>query len=640
MSSGLGAIITYALLTVLWSTILLLYARHRRAARADALISLLLTVLILDAFKTVVESAYFGLVWGANYGLLPATFKALGDPTFLTLVKLLNVLVAVVVLVWLVRRWVPTELAERAAARAAETKLREELEASLRAVRESEERFHLAADASRDFLFDHDLRTGVVFGSPRFPELLGYAPHEWPATLEPWLQAVHPEDAERVRAALRDVVAGKSRTYEQRHRVVAKDGRVLHVLVSGLVVRDADGKATRFVGFTRDVTREVAEEAARVQTQKLESLGLLAGGIAHDFNNLLTVVSASLSIAERQLDRPDTLKDTLGTATLAVTRATSLTRQLLAYAGRSKVAQKPVDLNHVVSAMGELLSVSVSRKVKFQRVLAPSLPPVKGDDGQLQQVVMNLITNAAEAIGDREGTVTLTTDEVVLDAPPPDVVGPAPSGRVVRLRVSDTGVGMTAEVKARIFDPFFSTKGSGRGLGLAALAGILRSHDGAIGLQSEPGRGTTFSVYLPALASSQKPAPTPAARPNGQALQARVLLVDDEALLRRSAGRLLQLLGCEVDEAVTGADAVAKVTAAPERYDVVLMDVTMPEMDGYEATRRLATIAPKLAVVLSSGYSASDDAGALPTGVRALAKPYDARQLEAVLRDVLEQRTS
>jgi|GEM_PF-1356701 PAS domain S-box-containing protein len=640
MSSGAGAVFIYSLLTVLWSTILVLYVRHRRAARADALISLLLAVLILDAFKTVVESAYFGLVWGGNYGLLPATFKVLGDPTFLTLVKLLNVLVAVVVLFWLVRRWVPTELAQRAAARAAETKLREELEASLRAVRESEERFHLAADASRDFLFDHDLRTGVVFSSPRFPELLGYAPHEWPATLEPWLQAVHPEDAERVRAALRDVVAGKSRTYEQRHRVVAKDGRVLHVLVSGLVVRDADGKATRFVGFTRDVTREVAEEAARVQTQKLESLGLLAGGIAHDFNNLLTVVSASLSIAERQLDRPDTLKDTLGTATLAVTRATSLTRQLLAYAGRSKVAQKPVDLNHVVSAMGELLSVSVSRKVKFQRVLAPSLPPVKGDDGQLQQVVMNLITNAAEAIGDREGTVTLTTDEVVLDVPPRDVVGPAPRGRVVRLRVSDTGEGMTAEVKARIFDPFFSTKGSGRGLGLAALAGILRSHDGAIGLLSEPGRGTTFSVYLPALATSQKPAPTPAARPNGQALQARVLLVDDEALLRRSAGRLLQLLGCEVDEAVTGADAVAKVTAAPERYDVVLMDVTMPEMDGYEATRRLATIAPKLAVVLSSGYSASDDAGALPAGVRALAKPYDARQLEAVLRDVLAQRTS
>ena len=326
-------------------------------------------------------------------------------------------------------------------------------------------------------------------------------------------------------------------------------------------------------------------------------------------------------------------------ASMAVTRAASLTRQLLAYAGRSKVAHAPIDLNRLVDSMGELLSVSVSRKLKLERALAPSLPAVMADDGQLQQVVMNLITNASEAIGDREGTITLRTEVIQLDVSPADVVGACPLGRVVRLMVSDTGVGMSPEVKARIFDPFFSTKGSGRGLGLAALAGILRSHGGAIGLISELGKGSTFTVYLPAL-SVMAPAPKKVERSDSsQPLAAHVLLVDDEEMLRRTGKRLLQTMGCTVEEAGTGVEAVAKVSANPSRFDVVLMDLTMPEMDGYEAARRLAVLAPGLPVVLSSGYSAADDAGPLPEGVRSLAKPYDRATLEALLREVMAARS-
>jgi two-component system, cell cycle sensor histidine kinase and response regulator CckA len=634
MSSGLGAVITYAVLTVLWSTILAIYLRQRRAARGDALISLLLSVLILDAAKTVIESAYFGLVWGANYGLLPEAFKTLSDPLSLTLVKLLNVGVAVVVLVWLARRWVPTELAHNAAQREQEAALRAQLEASLHSTRESEERFRLAADASRDFVWDADLRTGHVYTSPRFPELLGYAAEEWQPTTAQWNRIVHPEDLAGVQAAVLATLKGTVPTYEARYRAVRKDGGVLQLHAKGTTVRDANGRATRFAGFIRDVTQELAAEASRVQSQKLESLGLLAGGIAHDFNNLLTVLSASVSLAERQTGPQ--LTETLNTASLAVERATALTRQLLAYAGRSKISQVPLDLNQVVAAIGELLTVSISRKVTLSRELAPELPQVLGDDGQLQQVVMNLVTNAAEAIGDREGSVTLRTEVVELTSPPDDVVGPSPLGRVVKLSVSDTGSGMSAETKARIFDPFFSTKGSGRGLGLAALAGILRSHGGAIGLTSTVGVGTTFSVYLPALDGPSKPAAKERAPTPRVPLSARVLLVDDEPLLRRSASRLLGVLGCTVVEAGTGLEAVQKVTAAPTDFDVVLMDLTMPEMDGYEATRRISTIAPTLPVVLSSGYSAADDSG-LPEGVRSLSKPYDAKRLEATLREVLRR---
>ncbi len=633
MSSGLGAVVTYALLTMLWGTILVLYLRQRRAARGDALITLLLSVLILDAFKTVVESLYFGLVWGANYGLLSESFKVLSQPIFLTLVKLLNVVVATVVLGWLVRLWVPTELARRASQRAAEEKLRQELEVSLRAARESEERFRLASSASRDFVWDFDLRAGTVFTSPRFAENLGYTADEWPATSEPWLRVVHPEDKERVLGAIRAVREGGAPTYDVKHRALRKDGSVVYLHATGVAVRDAAGQATRFVGFTRDVSADVAAEAAHVQMQKLESLGLLAGGIAHDFNNLLTVLSASLSLAERQAERGQNVKETLNTAALAVTRATVLTRQLLAYAGRGKLSQHPLDLNQLVGAMFELLTVSIPRKVSLERVLQGGLPRVLADDGQLQQVVMNLITNAAEAIGDREGTVTLRTETLTLDASPADVTGLAPLGRVVRLTVTDTGSGMSPEVKARLFDPFFSTKGPGRGLGLAALLGILRSHGGAIGLTSEPGRGTTFAVYLPALTETDRGAVVAAAPVPPSPLRARVLLVDDEPLLRRSASRLLTALGCTVDEACTGLEAVEKVRAQPGQFDVVLMDLTMPEMDGYEATQRIAVLAPDLPVVLSSGYSAVDAPGGMPEGVRTLAKPYDVAKLEAVLRE-------
>ncbi len=622
----MGAVVTYALLTLLWGTILVLYVRHRRAAKADALIRLLLAVLILDAFKTMVESAYFGLVWGANYGLLHSSFKVLGEPVFLTLVKLLNVVVAVVVLFWLVRRWVPTELKERAAQR-------EELEASLRAARESEERFRLAASASRDFVWDSDLIKRQSYMSPRFAELLGLPLEEGPPNAVPWVSVLHPDDRQAVQAAVRAVLESGTR-YEQRHRAVNKAGQVVHLHALGTVVRDASGKATRFLGFIRDVTQEVAAEASRVQSQKLESLGLLAGGIAHDFNNLLTVLSGSLSLAEIQLAAGEPVQETLSMASTAVTRAATLTRQLLAYAGRSKLAHAPIDLNRLVDTMGELLNVSVSRKVKLERALAPGLPAVMADDGQLQQVVMNLITNASEAIGEGDGTVTLRTDLIELAAPPADVVGACPLGRVVRLMVSDTGKGMSPEVRARLFDPFFSTKGSGRGLGLAALAGIMRTHGGAIGLTSELGRGSTFSVYLPAL-EAMAPAPVPVLKLDSSVpLRARVLLVDDEAMIRRSARRLLEAIGCTVEEAGTGAEAVVAVSRDPSRFDVVVMDLTMPEMDGYEAARRLGVLAPALPVVLSSGYSAADDAGPLPPGVRALAKPYSRAMLEKLLREL------
>lgn len=635
VTTGVSGVLNYVLLTTLWTVILVLYVRARKAAKSDELIRMLLSVLILDAARTVLESTYFGLTWGANWGVLPEAFKALGNPLMLTLVKLPAVAIGVAVLVWVIRWWVPTELADRQTRREQELTLRTQLEASLEQVKESEERFRVAASASRDAVWDWDLQSDRIFTSPRFAEMLGYQLSEWTATVETFKRIVHPDDFPVVLKSIKDFRKGRIPAYDLRYRMLRQSGEIIHVHTSGTLLRDSSGVARRFVGFTRDITDEVAAELARVQTQKLESLGLLAGGIAHDFNNLLAVLSASLALAERQAQTGRSVQETLGTASLAVQRAAVLTRQLLAYAGRARLAQQPLDLNQLVRSMVDLFAISVSRKVRIDTHLAATLPSVLADDGQLQQVLMNLITNASEAIGDREGLITLETAQLTLTHQPPDVVGDAPLGPTVVIRVKDTGAGMTPEVKARIFDPFFSTKGSGRGLGLAALSGILRGHGGAFGLVTKPGEGTTFSIYLPALPAHIQPAPAAAAAANGTTpLTARVLVVDDEALLRRSAARLLKHMGCAVIEANDGKQALEHVRTEPGAFDLVLMDVTMPVMDGFEAARLMHELAPGLPIILSSGY-AHDFEARLPEGVLTLPKPYDGEQLERTVRSAL-----
>jgi nitrogen-specific signal transduction histidine kinase/CheY-like chemotaxis protein len=404
-----------------------------------------------------------------------------------------------------------------------------------------------------------------------------------------------------------------------------------------VLVRDDAGLPLRVIGFIRDLTDEQRAEASRAQAQKLEGLGLLAGGIAHDFNNLLAVISTSLSLAEVQLGHGRTgpeLRSTLTMATSAVDRAATLTRQLLAYAGRARLTQQQVDLNAVVGSLSQLMGVTVSRRVTLKTQLAEQLPVVVGDEGQLQQVVMNLITNAAEAIGEAEGVVTLTTRRGPCEGDVSQLTGEAPRGECAVLQVRDTGAGMTPEVRAHLFDPFFSTKGSGRGLGLAALVGILKSHQGAIRVQSEPGQGTTFTVYLPAAAATDVQQPAQPASSAGPRPGLRLLMVDDELMVRRGAARLLTHLGCTVEEAENGQLALDAVASATVPFDAVLMDVTMPVLSGYQAARVMRERWPHLLVVLSSGFAEPPADGSMPQGVRFLPKPYDRRALEALLAEL------
>ncbi|WLT30451.1 ABC transporter substrate-binding protein [Geothrix sp. PMB-07] len=398
----------------------------------------------------------------------------------------------------------------------------------------------------------------------------------------------------------RCLAAGRNLHYEE----VLDTPLGKRMLLTQLVpIRDPDGRIYLMAGISRDLTDERKSQEALRQAQKLESLGVLAGGIAHDFNNLLSAVLGNLNLAQAKLPPHSASEPYLQSMESTILRAADLTRQMLAYSGKGRFVVERLDLSHLVEEITHLLSVSISKKVALRYDLPKHLPGIEADASQIQQVIMNLVTNASEAIGDREGVISIATGTRDLDQSAMDTLFAGQDlapGRFVTLQVSDTGCGMNPETLAKIFDPFFTTKASGRGLGLSAMLGILRGHDGGIKIYSEPGKGSTFQVYLRAL-GMPGPTPEPAVLPMSVPFEGKVLLVDDEPDLRGSIQSMLEHLGFEVEAAKDGLEALERFS--PGAYALVLMDLTMPRMDGKEAFRRMKELDPTVKVVLSSGYN-------------------------------------
>jgi len=389
----------------------------------------------------------------------------------------------------------------------------------------------------------------------------------------------------------------------------------------------------------RDITELKRAEANLRQAQKMESLGLLAGGIAHDFNNLLTAMLGNLSLAQNELARGGSAGSYLENIEKTVLKASELTRQMLAYSGRGQYQVAPQDLNQVVQETAQLLEVSISKKIDLRFNLAPELSTFDGDVVQIQQVVMNLVTNASDAIGDAEGSITISTQSKTLDDAYIASTFPTQNlrpGAYVVLEVSDTGCGMNKEVLARIFDPFFTTKKTGRGLGLSAMLGILRSHGAGIKIYTEEGRGSSFKIFFPAHA--ERASIPKAVKPEGPArFTGTALLVDDEPVILESTAAIMSALGFKVITAIDGLDALAKFEAEPDRIDLALMDLTMPRMNGDEAFRRMHEIRPELPVILCSGYSEMDIAQEVGRHGPAafLQKPYLLKDLKQALHACL-----
>ncbi len=406
----------------------------------------------------------------------------------------------------------------------------------------------------------------------------------------------------------------------------------------------ADARLTAVIAFVEDVT-DVARadiERRRVESKlqesaKLEALGVLAGGIAHDFNNLLVAILGHASLARGSVEDGSEVAADLDAVETAARRAADLARQMLAYSGRGSFVVEQVSLDALVREIGDLLSSSIAKSAALEYEFSPDLPPVRGDVTQLRQVVMNLIVNASDALGSRPGTIKVRTGWTDLKARDTETVpgmDPVP-GRYVMLEVSDTGAGMDSATRTRIFDPFFSTKATGRGLGLAATLGIVKGHGGVIRVRSRPGSGTRFQVLLrPTTADEQVVEVAPAAPV--PILSGRILAVDDEPTARTLGRRVLERAGFSVAEACDGPEAIERFEAEPESFDGVLLDLTLPTLDGRVVLERIRAMRPDLPVVVCSGWAAEEVSARLGDvpGTTFLAKPYAADALVAAFARV------
>ena len=423
-----------------------------------------------------------------------------------------------------------------------------------------------------------------------------------------------------------------------------KGGDLIDVSLTISPIRDGTNRIIGASHIARNITdRKRLDEQLR-HTQKLESLGVLAGGVAHDFNNLLTGILGNTSLALESLSTNHPIRGILRDVLVASERASHLTRQLLAYAGKGRFIVEPLNLSGLVREISSLIQTSIPKNVQLRLELREDLPSVIADASQLQQLIMNLVINGAEAIGGEEnGTVLVTTglqhvDEHYLIS----TLGGSELavGTYVSLEVHDTGSGMDEATVRRIFDPFFTTKFTGRGLGLAAVQGIVRGHKGAMRVYSRPGKGTTFKVLFPAAA--EKGPPVSGGQAPAPRLLARnelVLVIDDENIIRRTAKAMLERYGYTVIVAENGKEGVELFEALGDKISAVLLDMTMPVMSGEEAFRRMKAIRPDICVVLSSGYNEGEAIRRF-TG-KGLAgfiqKPYSATALAEKLKSVLEQ---
>ncbi len=419
-----------------------------------------------------------------------------------------------------------------------------------------------------------------------------------------------------------------------------KDGTLIEVSLTISPIREQTGRIIGASHVARDISdRKRLDEQLR-HTQKLESLGVLAGGVAHDFNNLLTGILGNASLALEILSPDSPARALLRDVLNASERASHLTRQLLAYAGKGRFIIEPVNLSGLVREISSLIQTSIPKNVQLRLDLRDDIPFTQADGSQLQQVVMNLVINGAEAIAPGEnGTVLVTTGMQTVDEQylgnmlpgDPEV----PPGTYVCLEVHDTGCGMDPATVSRIFDPFFTTKFTGRGLGLAAVLGIVRGHKGALKVYSTPGKGTTFKILFPA--STERPESKPAPAPHLTAMEELILVVDDEPIIRRTAKSMLERYGYTVVVAADGKEALDLFRVLAGKVAAVLLDMTMPVMSGEETFERLKALDPEVKVVLSSGFNEVEAVRRF-TG-KGLAgfiqKPYSAGTLVQRMRSVV-----
>ena len=534
------------------------------------------------------------------------------------------------------RALLETKVQERTAELRNEIEERKHAEETLR---ESEEKFVQLADNITDvFWITSSDRRKIFYASQAYETVWGRSVAELYAHPQQWLETIVPSDRDRVLAAFADLKDRKPNVSIE-YQITRADGATRWIHDRGFQVRDPAGNVVRFTGIATDVTEHKQLEAQLFQSQKMETVGKLAGGVAHEFNSILTAIIGQSELLACDLPPGSPLAKNAGEITHAANRAATLTRQLLAYGRKQLLRPTSLNLNEVIGGMEGMFRHLMGGNVDVRIICAPDLQMVKVDAGQIEQVIINIAINARDAMP-QGGKLTLETSNVVFNGNSVGKISEMKSGDYVMLAVTDTGVGMSPDVKARAFEPFFSTKdvGKGTGLGLATCYGIIKQSGGHISVYSEPGRGTTFKIYLPQVRNGNSPL-LPAVPSNLPRGKETVLLVEDDPALREMAVELLRRLGYDVTAAANGGHALNLMEQRGKQpLDLLFTDVVMPQLDGRELSERIRASHPETKILFTSAYTENAilHQETLDSGVAILQKPFTPSTMAHKIREVLD----
>ncbi len=498
------------------------------------------------------------------------------------------------------------------------------------------QRDYLALIESLDVIvWESDLQDfRITFVSPQVERVLGHRPQTWTAELG-WKDVIHPDDLDRVQAARR-VAVDTGRSYEMEYRMLAADGRPVWVRDTGAVVM-ADGRPVKLCGVIAAIAERKDLEAQLHQATKMEAVGKLAGGIAHDFNNFLTIIMGYSELLLTRMTLTDPSRPDVEEIKKAGSRAAALTQQLLAFSRRQVLMPKVLDINAVIDGMSTMLQRLVGEDINLVTNLDRDIGRVNADPGQLEQVLMNLVVNARDAMP-KGGKLTIETGRTDFSSQRGQLQD-LPPGRYVQVNVTDTGFGMDAATQARIFEPFFTTKerGRGTGLGLSTVYGIVKQSGGGLMVQSVPAKGSTFTILLPEIAASIDVLPEDRDEV-GPCGSETILLVEDEPGVRTLVRDTLSIHGYTVLEARHGIEALLVGSQHGGSIHLLLTDVVMPQMSGGELADQLRRVRPALAVLYMSGYTenAVVQHGVLAPGTAFLHKPFTPDELARKVRSVLD----
>jgi two-component system, cell cycle sensor histidine kinase and response regulator CckA len=504
-------------------------------------------------------------------------------------------------------------------------------------LRRTEDRYRTLVESIPDIIYTLELDGSLSYISPLWKKILGHDESEVLGRF--FIDFAPPEEHHSLVQVFKEVRNHKKNVENVHFHYFSKDGESRFFLGSAAPLYDEQGRVTGMIGIVRDVTDHKRMEEQLLQSQKMESIGNLAGGIAHDFNNLLGGILGYATFVKRKLTTRDKIYQSVEAIERSAQRAAELTKQLLGFARRGKYQVRPIDCNALIGEIVLILQRTIDRRIAIEADLAPQLPIIEGDEAQIQQALMNICINARDAMP-QGGTLQIVSRKLRLDPDQASRQRGMKEGRYIRITIADTGTGMPPEVRDRIFEPFFTTKvkGQGTGLGLSMVYGIIQNHGGMIEVRSHLGEGSTFTVFLPAIALAAGTGEEMTPLPDGYQGQETILLVDDEEIIRGLGIDILEDRGYRVFSASEGREAVKIYRERAQEIDLIILDVMMPGIGGRETYRQIKAVNPQVKVLLSSGYSTDGEVGEiLKQGVSGFVqKPYREEELAAKVREVLD----